>query len=411
MMRMVFHRLFGRSQRISSTALGALLVGACSGPAATTPDAATPGDAATLDAFVVVDVGHDAPARPDGGSDAGPGLVGTGIRWIDYGWPIDLTPDGSIASIEDPASTNGDLYLFDVATAALRLVTSVGDPSQDFATGMSAAARVTALHGVPVVAGSWTSAGGWHDEPDVFATGCDMNRAGAWDVSADGTVMVGFAWNGCVPLAYRWVTSGGATTATALTQLGSTGTAMPPVNRATVVSDDGHVAAGFAQTDMVDRWPAIWRDDGTSTMLPGMQLDAPGEVLAINTDGSVVAGVWNLEGFVWSQAGGVVSLGTLPGSLGGDTTTPNAVAAGGALVFGGSGSFGSTTAFVWTSTAGMLPLADQLVAAGITLPGGYVLTNVIAASSDGTVILGNAMTPAGSTLTFVARVPVSAFGL
>jgi len=406
---MAFHACLERSQRISL--LGALLAGACASPAVA-PDAATPSDAALGNDAVAIDAStHDAAPRPDAGSDAGSGLVGTGIRWIDYSWPIDLTPDGSVASIQDPGSTTGDLYLFDVATGALHLATSVGDPSQDFATGMSAGSRVTALHGVPIVAGSWTAAGGWHDEPDPFATGCDMNRAGAWDVSADGNVMVGFAWDGCVPGAYRWTTSGGTTTATPLTRLGSTGTATLPVNRATVVSDDGHVAAGFAQTDMVDRWPALWRDDGTSLMLPGTQLDAPGEVLAINVDGTVVAGVWNLEGFLWSEAGGVVSLGALPGSLGGDTTTPNAVTANGALVFGGSGSFGSTTAFAWTSAAGMRPLADLFTAAGITLPDGYTLTNVLASSTDGTVILGTAMTAASSTLTFVARVPVSAFGL
>lgn len=402
-------RTVARNLFSASAVLGALLGGACSGPTAS-PDAAAP-DADVTDAPIVADAGRDAAMRPDGGADAGPGLTGAGIRWIDYGWPVDLTPDGSRAAIQDPGSSAGDLYLYDVATGALDLVTTVGDPALDFATAISADGHVTALHGAPIRAGTWTMAGGWTDEPDPFATGCDMNRAGAWDISADGLVTVGFAWDGCVPGAYRWTRASGVTTATALTRLGSTGTATLPVNRATVVSDDGHVAAGFAQTDMVDRWPALWRDDGTSLMLPGTQLDAPGEVLSISADGSVLAGVWNLEGFVWTEAGGVVSLGALPGSLGGDTTSPNAIAAGGALILGGSGGFGASTAFAWTAATGMRPLADLLVASGITLPDGYALTNVLAASSDGTVLLGTAMTPGFSTVTFVARVPLSAFGL
>lgn len=391
----------------------ALGLAGCGGPAAASPDAATVSDAGTDDAASALDAGAaDASARPDAGSDAGPGLTGTGIRWINYGWPVDLTPDGATAAIQDPGSAAGDLYLYDVAAGVLHLATTVGDPAHDFATGISATGRVSALHGTPIHAGSWTESGDWSDEPDPFATGCDFDRAGAWDVSADGSVLVGLAWDGCVPLAYRWTRGAGGTTAAALDRLGSVpaGGGLP-VNRASVISDDGSVIAGFAQTDTVDRWPAVWRADGTGMLLPGSAPDAPGEVLSISADGSVLAGVWNQEGFVWTQAGGVVSMGLLPGGLGGDATYPNAIAAQGALVFGGSGGFGATTAFVWTAAMGMRPLQELLVAAGVSIPDGYALTNVLAASTDGTVILGSALTTGGSSISFVARVPIDAFGL
>lgn len=408
-------RMHSRSWRLVvslwlSLGLGLVALG-CDAPAA--PADAAQSDAGQGDAALDPDAATPDASRPDAGTDARVVLPGTHIAWVNYGWPVDLTPDGATAAIQDLASTDGDLYLYDVAAGTLTLVTTVGDPTQDFATGISSTGRVSALHGVPIRAGSWTMADGWHDEPDPFATGCDANRAGAWDVSADGNVLVGLGWDGCYPQAYRWTRdSGGASTATALERIGSTasGTAVP-VNRASVISDDGTVIAGFAETDMVDRWPAVWHADGSGVLLPGTILDAPGEVLSISADGSVLAGIWNLEGFRWTQADGVVSLGTLPGSLGGDSTYPNAIAADGALIFGGSGGFGGTTAFVWTASEGMRPLGDLLVAAGITLAPGVVLTNVLAASTDGTVLLGTAMDAFGATMTFVAEAPVAAYGL
>lgn len=389
----------------------------CGGGGVSIPDAAVvPGDTgAALDAADASEA-IDA-ARGDAGSDGGSGggLGGsTGIRFVYVGRPVDLTPDGTLAVIEDPSTTTTDAYFYRVDTGELRVVTGSGDPTQDFATGISADEALVALHGVPVQAGVWTQAGGWVDLPSPFTTGCDVNVASAWDVSSDGTSVVGMAWEDCHPAAIRWArATDGTATAHPLDRLGSrpAGAAGMPTNRASAVADDGSLIGGFAETEMADRWPAIWHADGTGMLLPGTMLDAPGEVLAVSADGSMVAGTWNLEAFVWTEAGGVVSLGVLPGSLGGDAAYANAIAADGALVFGGSGSLGALTAFVWTEADGMRPLADVVSAAGIDLPSGTVLQNVVAASTDGTVILGSAATASGATQSFVARLPLSAYGL
>lgn len=379
------------------------------GGATAAPDAATPlVDGGAIEDASTVDAASPDAARADAGTDGG---SGADIRYLVQGWPVDLTPDGTLAVVQDPGSAEGDTYFYDVASGDLSLVTTVGDPARDFATGVSAAGRLSALHGVPIEAGVWTMAGGWVDLESPYATGCDADHAGAWDVSADGTVIVGLAWDGCIPAAMRWTEGTGGITTTTLERLGSTGSGALPVNRATVVSDDGMVVAGFAQTDMVDRWPAIWRANGTALLLPGDVPDAPGEVLSISPDGSVVAGIWNLQGFVWTEAGGVVSLGMLPTGLGGDSTYPNAIAADGELIFGGSGGFGVTQAFVWTEAAGMRTLEEIVAANGIVLPSGYTLQNVLAASNDGTVILGSAATGTGTPMSFVLRLPVSAYGL
>lgn len=401
--------------RARSALLFSSVLAACSTPSGAA-DTGSVGDAGSQvdasDAGSESDVG-----RADAGNDAGSGGGlggGTGVRFVYVGRPVDLTPDGALAVIEDPTTTTTDAYFYRVDSGELRVVTGSGDPTQDFATGVSATEALVALHGVPVQAGVWTAAGDWNDLPSPFATGCDVNVASAWDVSADGTIIAGMAWEDCHPAAMRWtLASSGPPTAQTLERLGSrpAGAAGMPTNRASAIADDGSLLGGFAETDMVDRWPAIWHADGTGMLLPGTVLDAPGEVLAVSADGSMVAGTWNLEAFVWTESGGVVSLGVLPGSLGGDAAYANAIAADGALVFGGSGSFGALTAFVWTEADGMRPLADVITAAGIDVPSGTTFQNVVAASTDGTVILGSAATQSGATQSFVARLPLSAYGL
>ncbi len=341
--------------------------------------------------------------------------VTPGIRFINLSQPVDLTPDGSIAAIQDGSSFTGDLYFYHTATGALEFKTRVGDPSRTFATSISANGMITALHNEPVQAGFWTEASEWTDIATPYLNGCGFDYAGAWDVSASGQVIVGLVWNGCGAEAFRWDASGKGIM-TPLQRLGEsfTGSSNPPANRATVVSDNGAVVAGWAQTSLVDRWPAIWRADGTGFLLSGFTPDSPGEVLSISADGKMVAGTWVGDGFYWTQATGVVDIGKLPDAdpdFG--QTYPNAVSAGGKLIFGGCGNpfFVTPHAFVWTAAGGMQQLDSVAVAHGITIPADYLLTNILSASADGTVVLGTAYGPNFSEVTFVLTLPVSAYGL
>ena len=336
------------------------------------------------------------------------------ISFINLSMAVDLTPDGSIAAIQDGSSPSGDLYFYHTATGELEFKTRVGDPLRTFASGISAGGAVSALHGEPVQAGIWTAAGEWTDISTPYRMGCDQDLSGGWDISANGRVMVGLVWNGCGAEGFRWDASGTGIM-TPLQRLGQsfTGSRAPPANRASVISDDGTIAAGWAQTSTVDRWPAIWLADGSGFMLSGLSEDAPAEVLSITGDGRVVAGTWGLDAFYWTEATGMVDIGQLPGADPiFDFTFPNAIAAHGKLIFGGSGSpfFTTPRAFVWTA-AGMRPLDEVAAAHGVTIPEGYLLTNVLAASADGSVVLGTAYDPNFFTVTFVLRLPVTAYGL
>jgi hypothetical protein len=353
------------------------------------------------------------------GDSSGTGPSGgpaPGIRFVNLSGAVDLTPDGSVAAIQDGSSPRGDLYLYHTATGALEQKTPVGDPLRTFATAISGNGLVTALHNEPVQAGFWTAAGEWTDLPSPYTRGCGQDIAGAWDVSANGHVIVGLVWNGCHAEGFRW-DGAGTGIMTPLQRLGASfpGDPNPPANRATVISDDGTVTAGWAQTDMVDRWPAVWQPNGSGVLLTGpVSPDTPGEVLSTSADGKVLAGVWGLDAFYWTQAGGTVIIGKLPDADPNlDITFANAVSAGGALIFGGCGSpfFTLPRAFVWTATGGMRVLADVAAAAGVTIPDGYALTNVIGASTDGTVVLGTAYDPNSRQVTFVLTLPTSAYGL
>jgi hypothetical protein len=347
-----------------------------------------------------------------GGAGGGVSKVTPEIKFVDLGMPMDLTPDGAIALIQDATSLAGDTYFYNTRTGELALKTQVGDATKDLATGISATLRISAMHGVPVFAGIFSEADGWRDLVSPYPAGCDPDLAGAFDLSADGKVAVGILWNGCHAEAFRWVDTGGKSALTPLEIIGSSGNGAP-TNRATVISDDGKITAGFAESGALDRTPARWTEDGKGKLLDPSNLDTPGEVLSISADGASLAGITGYDGFRWTEAGGYVPLERLATSLPSDKTFPNAIAASGELIFGGVGDAfsGVPVAFVWTAAAGSRSLQDLVVANGLVVPEGYALTNVLAASADGTILLGLVSTPTLGSKSFVLKLPVEAYGL
>jgi hypothetical protein len=340
----------------------------------------------------------------DSGDDSGP--EGS-IDFVDVDMPTDLTADGGVALLQDTASGTGDVYLYDTAARDLTLVTSTGDFEHPITAIAGDGSRIVGFHGMPIQAGVWSEADGWLDLSSPFADGCDPNLSSGWDLSGDGLVAVGLAWDGCAHTqAFRWTDESGPGVFTLLAKSAF------GYDRATVVSADGLVAAGFAGGEFVDRSPVVWRADGSRIDLDPTG-EVVGEVLSITPDGSKVAGIWNLDAFAWTEAGGVVVLGKLDGAMPTDTAWPNAIAADGRLVTGGCGDpfWGGVQAFVWTDADGMRPLAPIVAAAGLTVPEGVSLTNVIAASEDGTVLLGFTQDQVMAQGAFVLHLPLSAYGL
>ncbi|HEX5004138.1 MAG TPA: hypothetical protein VFV65_02425 [Gemmatimonadales bacterium] len=340
----------------------------------------------------------------------------------------DVSADGTTVLLTDIQSPTADFYFHDVAAGTTTFQASPGDMAYDFATGISNGLRVSAIHGKPEQAGLWQQAGGWLDLGNIYPTGCEyddvtheQNQSGAFDIDSAGLVAVGLVWNGCNAEAFRW--SNGAFTALDLLGTGIPDDSLPnvygiPSNRATVVSDDGEIAAGFASdtatvggiTYFIDRRPAYWNANGAGTMIPStlpeFSPDAPGEVLAISGDGSRMAGIWNLKAWTWSAAGGLVNL---SGEGGGYA---QAVARNGELVFGtNAAGFDPPVPFVWTQAGGVQSLLDIAAANGVTVPANYWWEAISAVSADGTVITGTVWDDMGNYNSYVLKLPATAYDM
>ena len=90
---------------------------------------------------------------------------------------------------------------------------------------------------------------------------------------------------------------------------------------------------------------------------------------------------------------------------------PNTTSADGRFVFGGVGSefFTVPISFVWSAEGGMLALQPLVEAAGIDLEGA-TLTNVMAVSDDGSLLLGRAFDADFNLVSFVLRVDPAVYG-
>lgn len=352
-----------------------------------------------------------------GGNGAGGSApITPGITFLTAvtGFPADVTPDGHTVLLND--INTGDIYFYDATTSTLQQKTTVTQPDLgEGALGISATLRVIGSAGSPgIQAGIWSEGAGWTNLPNMYPTGCDAFNADGYDLTADGKVGVGMVWNGCHTEAFRWTDTGGAGSMQILDTLGTPQIAgHVPSNRATKVSDDGTMMGGFAMNNPNSRVPAAWRPDGSGFLLDPANM-GQGEVLAISADGSVLAGYLANEAFTWTEGGGLVMLPRLQDAAATEVGYVNAVVAGGKLVFGrfsDPGSPGSGTAFVWTPDAQTRSLFDVVFDAGIDIPSEYTLWNVTAASTDGTVVVGTALSTTNVFVPWVLTMPVSAYGL
>ena len=148
------------------------------------------GDASTVDATAAV-------------ADAASPLPG--ITFYDYAIAVDVSPDGNAAVFEDLSTAEVLLVTVNTATGALGTPVDAGDPSLDVATGVANGGRISAVHGNPAQAGIYDpTAAAWQDLASPYATDCDPNAGGSFDINGDGSVAVGLMWNGCSPVAFRW---------------------------------------------------------------------------------------------------------------------------------------------------------------------------------------------------------------
>ncbi len=211
---------------------------------------------------------------PDGRYVVGQLKTGEGYLWdrVDDTWTT-LPPQGQGGGFAPSAvSDDGSVIVGDIDNPDSTPENPLGNVAGLWRTGDT----------------SWTSLGSLPN-----ALNCP-SRSDSYDVSADGSTVVGLSWDGCSGRGFRW------TEATGMEQLQPLANGG---NRASVVSADGTVIAGFAQGSF-SRTPATW--DGTT--LTGELLDPPngdalGEITGISDDGSVLLGIWNGDATRWTRNG------------------------------------------------------------------------------------------------------------
>jgi autotransporter-associated beta strand protein/probable HAF family extracellular repeat protein len=193
---------------------------------------------------------------------------------------------------------------------------------------------------------------------DTYATG----------VSADGSTVVGDSLSTNYQ-AFRWTSS------TGMISLGSLPGFDGSIAEAT--NADGSVVVGSLEVAGGGNGPAFrWTAAGI------VNIGGDGGGFGVNADGSVVVGYNNGEAFRWT-ATGTQNLGYLPGAV---QSTPFGVSADGSVVVGRSGNGGTTEAFRWTSSEGMI---------GLGFLSGYIISAANAVSADGAVVVGYNSTGSG----------------
>lgn len=224
-------------------------------------------------------------------------------------------------------------------------------------------------------------------------------RSSAAGVSADGTVVVGYSYAAeGSGTAFRWTADDG------MQELGVLA-AGNGFSSAAGVSADGTVVVGERESGdgrEAFRWTA---DDGMEGLgfLTGPEPSST--AFGVSADGAVVVGASDYqqpensggEGFRWEN-GTMIGLGDLPG--GSFDSEARAVSADGTVIAGNGtyarshGAYGGR-AFRWTADGGLQPLPF--------LPGGEDAHCVAhAISDDGTVIVGTSVTLGGSDLIYEA---------
>ena len=265
----------------------------------------------------------------------------------------------------------------------------------------------------------WTEATGMQGIGDIPEGG---NYQYALGVSADGAVVTGYSSTTINGEAFRWTESDGPQPIGTLPYGGSR------YSEGLAISADGSVivgqstgTVGTSSGRQAIRWTA------SSGMIPLTPLPeaAATVALAISADGSVIVGNSYVPGCFecgtlarnnavsWTNEGPATLLGQVPGGDRGSSAL--AASADGSVIVGVSfeveDPFRGGRAFIWTANNGMQKLFDVLVMQGATDVTGWTLLQADAVSADGRTITGQGLNPDGMAQPFVVTlnpVPIPA---
>ena len=313
--------------------------------------------------------------------------------WVNYA----ISADGSVLA----ANVGGEIYRWTAADgfvdlgAGYFLDSSIGIS----ADGSTITGTIVGDDGLSYP-GRWRQSTGWINLGHP-AKGCslDGNWGSGYGVNHDGTVVVGLAWYCPGAQGFRW-TEGGRMVGLSHPKGAS--------SRASAISADGSTIVGFYEHPKQGIRRAVRWNPKRFDLFTGTT--TPGEATAVSSDGSKIVGqAATLDGiyaFYFTDATGLISLGTLSG-IPSDQSIANGISDKGKVVgWSGDPFFGGSEAFFWNAAnykPSMRPLSKVLTQAGATIPDGIYLTNALAISADGSTVVGTWQDADYNQGTWIAR--------
>lgn len=225
-----------------------------------------------------------------------------------------------------------------------------------------------------------------------FGFSCDLASTSCWDMSTDGSTIVGLGWhNLCAARGYKTSASGG------LVDLGTLVAGSP--SRANACSGDASVIVGWQDSTQGAREATYWKN-GQQKLIFGPGGQTLGEAGVVSTDGAWILGLGtSTNGFLawrWSEATGYVALPASP--IAGFRGYPTGVSDDHSriLLFYRTAFPPATGGEGYMIVDGVLKSLEVLAAEnGITIPTGVRMALPLAISGDGYTIVGSARTPTG----------------
>ncbi len=318
----------------------------------------------------------------------------------------DMSPDGRF--IVGGRDIDGNFipdgaYLWDRVTDTVLDITAGG-----IATGVDNAVSVSAdgtivIGNIPdptgvgsSVMGMWTADDGWVSLGHLPNAGACPSRSSGYEISDDGSTVVGLSWDGCIAVAVKWTESGGMEPLEELAQRRC---------RASVVSSDGSVIAGFCQGNFT-RTPAMWEGDTGSGILLDPTGDSQGEWHGMSDDGTILLGALYtgaIDGYYdaikWTESGGteIIANGSLVGGWAG---IPQDIDDDGTIV-GFDILLGNRRAWIQPDGTGDLQvLKTYAQSLGAVIPANLNLEVAQAISADGRTIIGHGFGTGAWMITF-----------
>ena len=302
-----------------------------------------------------------------------------------------VSADGSVVVGSSGVGLAREAFRWTTAGGLVGLGDLPGGAVLSVATGVSANGKV-------VVGFSESQSGReafmWSEETGMVGLG-DLpgglfgSEAGA--VSADGSTVVGGAQSSVGPRAFIWTAASG--------MQALSGAAGIWMEHASGVSADGSVVSGSGPSIAL-RWTA-------SGGFEIVEATTGSTAQGMSPNGDFVvghrSGFAGIDGFLWAEGAGSMSLGGSPGTTYGNS--PVAVdREGGVVAINSLGFMPNDKASMWTSASGQVVLVeDYLLGHGAPQVTGWNLNYCGSVSLDGKVIVGGGISPSGVSEAWVAH--------